>query len=299
MTNIESNRYRAYAMALEHLKNNAAITDTVPALKEVTQSAILLLDSISDTDKTRSLKTQTGAAGKYQFQAELAKNALIIASAIVSFASRNNNQELKQSMSYTRSELDYANDPDMASRTANILATARKLNGELNTYGITEDLLNKVDDSLASYRQQMIKPRNQVTDMRVAGKHARESLRQLKLIFDEQLDTLMIQFRDVNPDFYNSYIVKRTVINPSRRKTRLEGMATDGATGAGIGNVLLTIKGSLLTTTSMSDGSFSLKTPPLAGAVLECTCGGYKPVTITVDVKLGQALNLTVVMEKV
>jgi hypothetical protein len=297
MTNIESSRFRAYSLALEHLKNNTTITDSVPAFKEVYLSAAEVIDNISDADKTRLVKKQTGSAGKYQFQDELAKKALIISSAVVTYAARKNNLELQQSMSFNRTELDYATDADMASRAANILATARQLNGELKNYGISDDMLNDFAERLTTYQHQSAKPRNQTAERKVAGQATRKQLRRLQYIFDDQLDSLMLQFRDEHPDFYNSYLVKRTVVNPARRKTRIEGIVTD-TTGAGISDVQIKIKDSLLATISMADGGYSLKTAALAKALLEFSKEGYKPVSIKVEVKLGQALNQAVTMQK-
>jgi len=299
MNNSESARCRAYALALDHLKANTAITDTLPVFKEVYQSAADLLAGIYSADQTRLKNRQTGSAGKSQFQESLTKNAMIIASAIVTYAARKNNRELKESMSFNRTELDYARDADLASRAANILATARNLNGELKNYGISEELLTGFSTDLDQFREQAAKPRSQVAEGKAAGLAARTQIRNLQTMFDEQLDSLMLQFRDSHPDFYNTYIVKRTVVNPARRKTRIEGQVTDGATGTGINGVSITIKDTQLATTSVSDGSYSLKTPALSGAVLECVATGYKPFSIMLDVKLGQAYNQPIVLEKI
>lgn len=298
MTNFESARFRAYALAMEHLKNNAAITDTVPVFKEVYEEAAALLGSISESDQTRLVKTQTGSAGKQQFREDLIKKAFVISTAVVTYAARNNKQELQESMNFNRTELEYATDSDLGTRTANILATANKLNGELQPYGISGEMLAGFTEDVSAYHRQSTKPRNQAAERKAAGQAARDQLRRLQQIFDYQLDSLMLQFRDEHPGFYNAYLVKRTVVNPARRKTRIEGLVTD-TTGAAIGNVQISIGDSQLATISQTDGTYSLKTAAISGAMLQCSKEGYKPLSIPIEVKRGQALNLPITMEKI
>lgn len=73
MNNTESSRFRAYAVAIEHLKNNTAITDTVPAIKEVVEEAAALVENIQEADNKRLIIPKTGTAGKYQYTSELAE----------------------------------------------------------------------------------------------------------------------------------------------------------------------------------------------------------------------------------
>lgn len=297
MTNTEAARYRAYGLAIEHLKQYPDITGTIPAFKEVLDEAIAIFSSITGTDLPRLLKSQTGSAGKQQFRDELVKNAVLIASAVLTYASRNNKKELLQSMSYTRSELEYANDADLGGRAGNILATAKQLNGSLQPFGVSDTLLKSFDEQVSNYVPLAARPRTLVSERKAAGLAAKEQLDKLANIFDYQLDSMMLHLQAGNPDFYNTYVIKRTVVNPARRKTRIEGTITD-KDGNALGNVNVRIKDSLLTTISLTDGSYTIKTPVLNAATVEFSKEGFKPVTVVVDVKRGQALSQSIVMER-
>lgn len=200
-------------------------------------------------------------------------------------------------MSFTRTELDYANDTDLASRTSNILTTAKQINGDLKNYGITDEMLNDFSERVNNLRTHSTKPRFQTADRKAARLAAGDQLRQLQYLFDEQLDKLMLQFRDKYNEFYNSYIIKRTFVSPSSRKTRVEGTVADIA-GAGIGDVLIRFKDSELATTSLPDGSFSLKSGVFNSVQLEFIKEGYKTLTVTVSIKRGQILVQPVTLEK-
>jgi hypothetical protein len=298
MNNAEAARYRAYGLAIEHLRVNTAITDAVPAFKEVFQEAADIFASITGADLTRLVKTHTAYTGKQQFQEELVNNAMLISSSIITYAARNNKQEMLQSMNFTPSELVYANDADLGSRAGNILATAQQLNGQLQHFGVSDELLKTFAEQVKNYVPLSGKPRTHVVERKAAGQSTRDHLRRLREIFDFQLDSLMLHFRVTYPDFYNTYIMKRTVVNPARRKTRIEGLVTD-ISGSGLGDVQIKIKEAELATITLADGSYSLKTAALAGATIEFNKEGYKTITITIDIKRGQVLNQPVTMEKI
>lgn len=299
MTKIEYARFQAYALAMEHLKNHTAITDSVPVFKKVYDNAAKLLERIADADQVREAKKETSSAGKQQFKNELVRKARIVAGAIVTYAGLHNDQGLRESMTFSHTELARAKDTDLASLTANILEAARQLNGQLKDFGISDELLQDYTERVTNYSTQANKPRRQVAEIKVAGDIAREDLLSLRKIFDQQLDSLMLQFEEKHPEFYITYHIKRTIIYPGHRKTKIDGLVTDARTGDGIANAQISIKGSPLTVTTQPDGSFILTTKPLHNATLECTCEGFKTVSLLVEVKLGQSLKQEIIMEKI
>ena len=294
MTNTQTARFKAYSLALAHLKENAAITAGVPAVTTVSELAQKLVDAIKEADQVRVEKRDARAAGKNQFREKFADQALIIAKAVAGFAAGINDQELLASMKFSRSDLTYGTDRELGSMAANILATARKLEKELVPFGITGETITRFASDVKAYLDKTNQTRNRTAERKGAGQQIQLLLTQLRNVFDQQLDGLLLQFRDSHPAFYTDYMNKRTVINPASRKTRVEGFVTDRNSRLPLGNVQVALKDSKIVTSTLADGSYYLKTPALTAATVEFSLEGYKPLTVVVDVKLGQGLNQSV-----
>jgi hypothetical protein len=288
MTLSQSARYKAYALALAHLKENESITKDVPAFAQAYDAAKATLDAIAAADNRRQQNRFAASAGKRQFREEFAGQAQAIAGALVSYATAKNDQRLKEAMNFTYSGLYHANDAELGARAANILTEARALAGELSTYGITEGVLTAYGTMVAQYLGAISEPRNVVAERKEAGQQIKDGLNQLKDQLKNQLDKLILQFKSGHPEFYNQYINKRKIINPAQRKTQVEGKVTDMATGAGLADVQVLVKDTVLETTTGADGSYDLYLPLLTGATIQYRKEGYTPASVQVELKRGQ-----------
>lgn len=289
MNSVQTARYKAYSLSLAHLKENENITNQVPAFGMIYQSAKDTLDAIERADDRRAQKVGGIAADKQQYQEELAQQAATIAAAIGAYAQQQKNMELKEAMNFTRSELFYGSNRQLAAKCTNILNKARELAAELNGYGITEVVINSFANVLGQYEASMHRPRNTAAERKVSGTEVADLLRQLQVIFTEQLDALMLLFQNSHPLFFNEYMAKRSLVNPARRKTRVEGTVTDKATKAALQNVQVTLKESEAEALSDTDGSYSLPATPMAAATVVFAKVGYEPVEVKLPIRRGKA----------
>jgi hypothetical protein len=299
MNSYQNARYKAYSLALAHLQENEAITKEVPAFETAFLSAKATLDAIASAGNLQQQKFQAFTAGKQQYQDEICNRALVIASAIVTYASGKKDQGLKESMNFTRTELFYAPDSELGAKTANILATARAMEKELVNYGITATVLDNFATLVKQYLPSANEPRNMTAERKEAGEQIKKLMKQLQEQMTNQLDRLMLQFKFTHAGFYNQYIVKRMVVNPSRRKTRVEGVVTDMASLAGIGDVQVMVKDTSYVTLTLPDGSYSLNTPSLTAATIQYKKEGYAPASVQLEIKRGQAINQPVSLKRV
>ncbi|MCX6316150.1 MAG: carboxypeptidase-like regulatory domain-containing protein [Bacteroidetes bacterium] len=290
-------RYKAYALSLAHLKQNEAITATVPAFATIYESAKATLDALESADKRKAQKLKGIAEDKSQYQEDLALQANAIAAAIGAYALQQKDAELKQAMNFTVSELFYGPNKELTAKSANILAKAQELVEPLKDYGVSELLISNFAAALDAYAGRMHKPRNVTAERKVAVMQIAELLKQLQVIFTGQLDALMLLFQFTHPEFYNEYKAKRSLVNPARRKTRVEGVVTDKATGAALTQVSVTLKDGDSTGSTAQDGSYSLPAKPLGMATVVYEKEGYKPVEATLPIRRGQAEVMDIEME--
>lgn len=298
MNQIQLARFKAYTVALAHLKQNEEITKDVPAFAKVYDNIKALLDGIKESNDLIKQNRLAISAGKYQYKAEIGQQALTIAAALVTYAVSTGDEQLKESMNFTRSELFHVSDQDLAARATNILTTANMLAEPLKEYGVTAEMITKLEQLAAQYLPEANGPRTHTARRKNAAQQISEQIAAAKDLMDNQLDKLMIQFQLSHPEFYNQYTINRTVVSPSHRKTRLEGMVTGKDTRTGLAGVQVALKDTTLVTTTGADGSYSLKMRPVTGATVAYYKEGYAPVSLTLEVKRGQAVNQPVEMEK-
>lgn len=298
MTLSQSARFKAYGLALAHLKENEEITKEMPAFAEAYAAAKATLDAVAAAENLRQQNRQAIKVGKQQFRDDIANRAMEIAAAIVTYASGKNELQLKAAMNFTRSELVHVSDPELGAKTANILAAAKALNGQLTPFGITEEVLTRYEAMVDQYLVAANEPRNTTAMRKQAGQVIRDGLNELRDKLKNQLDKLMLQYRSSHPDFYNQYIVKRTVVNPGQRKTQLEGQVTDKDSKSGLGDVQVLVKDTPLVTETLADGTFILKMPPVSNAEVVFKKKGYRSFTVLLDVKRGQKARQAVELEK-
>jgi Carboxypeptidase regulatory-like domain len=299
MTKNQAARYKAYSLALAHLSENEEITKGIPAFAQAYQAAKATLDAISAADNLRQQNRIAISAGKKQFREEIARQAQAISAAIVTYASAGKNLQLKEAMNFTQSELFRGTDPELGARAANILASARSLATELKSYGISDEMLEAFSTLVAQYLPAANSPRNSTAGRKQAGQLIKEGLNELRDQLKNQLDKLMLQFKSSHPDFYDTYLIKRAVINPAYRNTQLEGLVTDLASLATLGGVQVSVKDTSLVTATLADGSYSLKLPLLTRAKVLYQKEGYVPATVEVEVKRGQKARQEVALQQI
>lgn len=285
-------------MSLAHVKSNEGITAEVPGIARVYNTAKALLDSITAADTMRKHKLSAVTAGKRQYLNEMAHNALLVSSAVVSFAAEKKDDELKKAMTYSPSDLFHAPEKNLGAILSAIMETAKPLSSALKDFGVTEELFTVFSKQVETYLERTTHPVNSRTEHKTAGQQIDQWLNQLKDILDNQLDGLMIQFKFSQPEFYKQYFNKRRINNPARRKTRLEGLVTENKSQAPLGDVQLVFSDPELNSVTNADGSFSLGMKPEKGVEVSFVKEGYATAKIKVDMKRGQALYQEVVLEK-
>jgi CarboxypepD_reg-like domain len=289
MTSNEKARFNAYTLSLVHLAENISIIKEVPALEQAITAASQLLENIEAINSRRAEKLTGAASKKQQYRVELSRSAMAIASIIGGYAADRRDPELKEAMTFSFSELRYAGDSRLNEYCINILSRARGLGAALEAYGINEGMLKEFENLKQLYNDNKTQPRNLLAERKDARQQVKELLRELNSIFVDKLDTMLLLFKTSHREFYGQYLVKRTIINPGHRSTRVEGRVMDKASLAELAKVKVTVQGTGLTAITNEDGTYIIKTPVLPSVMVVFEKEGYKTVSAEVPVKRGQA----------
>ncbi len=299
MNSYQTARYKAYSLALAYVKENESITSSVPIFAAVYTSAIASLDAISNTNKRKIEKRKGVADNKQQHQDSLSVQAQSIASIIGTYSTIKKDLVLKEAMNFSKTELFYGPDQLLNEKSANILTKAKELAADLKDYGITPALIASFESQLKDYSSTINEPRNVAMERKQAVVQIKDLFTQLKLVFTEQLDPLMQLFKTDNRDFYDQYLLKRSIVDPARRKTRVEGTVTNKLTGKALPGATVMIKDTEFVTSTPDDGSYSLNVPGVKQVPVSYQKDGYKPVTKQAILKRGQSTILDVELEEI
>ena len=297
MTASQSVRFNAYSLALAHLKENEEITKAVPAFETAFRTAKATLDAIASAALHKTQKPGGATDDKQQYRDNFANQSLAIALVIGTYAACKNELALQVAMNITHTDLSTATDQQLMVQSAVLVAKARELCAELKDYGISGALVNNFAAMQEQYAVSIQGPANVAAERRQAGIQIVELLWQLKVIFKEQLDALMLLFKFTHHEFYQQYIRKRTLVNPARRKMGLTGVVLDKASLAELAGVMITIKGTRIGGTTLSDGSYALKMPMLPKVTVVYKKEGYKPFSVKTQIAPDHPITLNVELE--
>ena len=299
MTTNQAARYKSYVLSLAFLKENQDITKEADAFASVFDAAWLLVNEISNIDTRKTVRLKGVAETKEQLQDELVEQAVAIASVISGYAAQKSDPGLKEAMNFTRSELFYGSDQQLGTKCRIILEKARELTAQILRFGITPEKIETFAGYIDNYTASINEPRSATAYRKQAGMQMRQLFDQLRRLFTEQLDPMMMLFKATQREFYDQYLIRRMIVNPAQRKTKVQGKVRDKATLQELADVAVSVKGlETMPATTDAEGRYSLQTPLLKRLPLLYYKEGYKPGRADTTVSRGKTTTLDVELER-
>ena len=121
--------------------------------------------------------------------------------------------ELAAKANYTSSTVTAGKVTEVVAR-CRAIATATSDNLEaLGKYGITQARLTALNKKIDAFDKLKTAPRQNQTTKGAVSKILPRLVREAVAIARDQLDELMPQFQDANPNFYNEYLAARAVVD--------------------------------------------------------------------------------------
>jgi hypothetical protein len=185
-------------------EDHEAYSESVDALAE-NQAQIdeqkLIVEANSGAADAKELARQT-----------LATAANEVIGAVRAYAVRNEEPELQAKVNYSPSQIASGKASNMVTRCRTVHAAASDVAEELAKYGITPAKLTAFKKKIDAFDSMKTAPRQSRVEKSAAAQLLTQLVRSNARILDEQLDGLMIQFKDSAPGFYNEYFGARMVV---------------------------------------------------------------------------------------
>ncbi len=171
-------------------------------------------EKIEDTEASRLAQEEdrTGiATNKNEVEANLIKTTLNISGAIQAYAADQGDVELKERVSFTKGELQKQRDTILRDISIIVLKEAQKIGAPLNDYGVTAAEVSDFETLTEDYRDIMSRPRVGTTDRKTATEDLVKHLDEIRVIYKERIDKLMLNFEDTHTHFFEKYFNARKI----------------------------------------------------------------------------------------
>ena len=194
------------------LSKNEDLTKTVKAFYDAFQHFRNIRLELQPDAEIQSSATTGVTIDKAALRDKAVKQAEQMASNIKAYAKKTKNNELKKQFTFSHTSFDRLRDNTFPVIIGNILSKAKKLEGALADYGVTVAKVAKLQETLDSYNGINPAPRLATGDRKQATVNIAAKIKEGEEEL-EQMDDLIGNFQEENPNFVASYRNARVVIS--------------------------------------------------------------------------------------
>lgn len=271
-----------------------------PAISAVVTSLISLLGLLGLAGTNQANNTKGITQTKAQARSALILMALAHSAAGMAYAASINNTTLKVNSKLTQSKLSRASDVKFVDLCMALYNLLNPFAGSLNNFGANAATLLAFKNAITSYQPVSQTPKNARSVRRTATINVKAQVTAIDTLVKEQLDTLMVQFKTTNPDFYNDYMgLRHAAISSHHLKTVSMLLHIKTTTGVALENAdikLTSNKGAKRNKFSKVDGTMRVTRLKPDTFTITVSLPGYVTQTQIITVNAPQKLTINFVM---
>jgi len=217
MTKNQINKWRMYGVVDLTLGNNSSLFEWYSELISAHQQ---LKDDLAWLDQylQEQVVNTTGlTAHKKLLKAALILSILRFSAALRAYATSTHNNELKVSAYYAESNLKKTPDPILWDIGRLLFGLAIPIKTELQKYFVGENEIAEMENLLVQFKKAYPQKRVATAESKVSTSNISARIKSIDKLLKEVIDDLMAPFQFSQPDFYNTYINARIIVNYSGR----------------------------------------------------------------------------------
>jgi hypothetical protein len=222
-------KFNMYQVVIMRCDDNITIVDLNIAFKNAFTDFKAFAAQIGAKAQTAGAVITGIAADKGVSAKDLREIGARIAGLIYAFAAKTGNNELKQAVDFSKSDLKELKDAELAPVCQNIHDAGVANKAALADYGVTNEKLAALQTAIDGYTGEVARPRAAIVDRKVTKAQIKELFKQADAILTEQMDNLIEDFAESNAEFVAQYKAARIIIDPqtgSKPEDETGGTAT-------------------------------------------------------------------------
>jgi len=186
-------------------KDHEAFTEGVEALTETEASIQYQVQLAEGNPGASDVKDQALQA--------LGKSVHEVIGATLSYAKKNADPELAAKVDYSATEVIAGKASEVVTRCRTIYDAANGVADDLVKYGITAAKLTMLNKKIDAFDKVKVAPRQSQVEKSAATQLLTQLVGEAVRILRDDLDGLMVQFQDANPNFYAEYFAARVIVD--------------------------------------------------------------------------------------
>ena len=289
MNKIQNAKLDMYKAVISFCNQNQEVLASVPALQVSYNSFTDIVESITTVAHQKADVISGIREDKSQFRKSLVERVADVAAKVYAYAVSAANNELKEKVNFTTSDLLRLRDEELPGVCTNIVMAINSNLTLLAAYNVTVDTLKELNALLDQYTSMISRPRNAVSQRSAHVSTLKELFKSADAILKGQMDKTIKEFRLVNPVFYKPYKNNRIIIDPPVTPTQIRGAIVNSSNNEPVSGVTIAVLENQTIANTGEEGKFIIK--PLAPGTysIKVSKEGFQTKTITdLLVKLGQ-----------
>jgi hypothetical protein len=285
-----------YDAVITYCEANAAITVTIPAFTAAFAAFKASVAALRITAQKEADVISGVAMDKFQAKKDLAQVAATTAAAVYALASANGNNQLKEQVNFSVSDLLRFKDELLTSNCQNIHDLANTNLAALAPYGITAGTLSALNTEIGNYAAVVPAPRNAASLRSAYSSTLVIQFKEADDILKNQLDKIAAQFKTTVPEFYMTYKNNRIILDPGSSNTQVAGTVTNSSNGDPLSGVLVKNESGPESATTGGAGEYELKIATPGTYNIIYSKDGFHSVEASAELNLGKTTTKDVAM---
>ncbi len=220
MTAKQENKLTMYLAVKTVCDRNTTTWQTLPAFADAYTEFGTNVANIQALVQNQSVDSTGLTADKDQLRKTMATAAVTIALAVNAYARKTKNHDLAAKTNVSVSTYLEGRDTLAAPNALNIHASATAVLANLGPYGVTAAKLTDLKAKIDAYAASISKPRDAVSSGSTATRQLSAAFKAADAVLNEQMDALLPQFAESNPQFTQDYQNARIIVDTGARKAK-------------------------------------------------------------------------------
>lgn len=301
MTSKQESRFSMFLVVRDFLNANQSITDTLPNCAGYIHDVITGIDQIQLIREQQEFDKTGITVDKTQLKASLIAQSIDVARRVVAYAAFADNNELRKEVNYTESALKQSADTILKDRCQVIYDRAKQNIAELSTYGVTDDMLTSLMNTMNKYNSAIPKPRLGIVDRKLATTQVASLI---KTVDDNlrKIDILVEILKTTQQNFYKEYRSARKIVKTGIGTLSARGRVTDAENGDGLKGAKIKWTSAnnidVLLQKTAENGGFNIKSLAEGSYTVTVSRPGYNDYVGTVNITGGVLSVVDIKLEK-
>lgn len=220
-----------FGAVLQTCRSQQTVWENIPDFVAAVNEMQARFDELAHMLAEQEVATSGVSATKQALRVELTDHLLVLSKALAMKGLISNNQPLYSRNKISQSDWRKFSGNVFMSKAEIVLADAVLYQGELSASGITPEFISETQALVVSMNQKLYSPRAAIITKKGITSGITKQRQKIDSILNEQLDALILIFKNSVPAFFHNYQSARMVIETGGHGPKSPKEPDDGKVG--------------------------------------------------------------------